>query len=112
MIVIGVDVHKHSLTAVAVDEFGRECGTWSGPVGVGLLVWARSADGERLWAVGAAIHQPLDHELLWVVALLEDRGPDRVERVVIDSLAEEEGEQGHRQPLLVGEQLRGQVFSE
>ena len=26
MIVIGVDVHKHSLTAVAVDEVGRPLG--------------------------------------------------------------------------------------
>jgi len=25
MIAIGVDVHKHSLTAVAVDELGRPC---------------------------------------------------------------------------------------
>ena len=56
MIVIGVDVHKHSLTAVAVDELGRERGAWSGPVGVGLLVWARSVDGERLWAVEDCRH--------------------------------------------------------
>ena len=56
MIVIGVDVHKHSLTAVAVDELGRECGAWSGPVGVGLLVWARLADVERLWAVEDCRH--------------------------------------------------------
>jgi len=32
MIVIGVDVHKHSLTALAVDELGRELARWSGPV--------------------------------------------------------------------------------
>src|ERR1700688_522436 len=51
MIVVGLDVHKHSLTAVAVDELGREGGAWRGASGVGLLVWARSVDKERLWAV-------------------------------------------------------------
>jgi transposase len=56
MIVIGVDVHKHSLTAVAVDELGRDRGGWSGPVCVGLLVWARSVDVERLWAVEDCRH--------------------------------------------------------
>jgi hypothetical protein len=30
MIVIGVDVHKHELTAVAVDELGRELDARSG----------------------------------------------------------------------------------
>jgi transposase len=56
MIVVGLDVHKHSLTAVAVDELGRERGAWSGPIGVGLLVWARSLEGERLWAVEDCRH--------------------------------------------------------
>jgi transposase len=56
MIVVGLDVHKHSLTAVAVDELGRERGAWSGPVGVGLLVWARSVGEERLWAVEDCRH--------------------------------------------------------
>jgi transposase len=56
MIVVGLDVHKHSLTAVAVDELGRERGGWSGPVGGGLLVWARSVDEERLWAVEDCRH--------------------------------------------------------
>jgi transposase len=51
MIVVGVDVHKHSLTAVAVEELGRELGAWSGPVGVGAVQWARSLGAERLWAV-------------------------------------------------------------
>ena len=53
MIVIGVDVHKQSLTAVAVDEVGRGC--WrSGRSAAGelsLLVWAARLDEERLWAV-------------------------------------------------------------
>ena len=46
MIVIGVDVHKHSLTAVAVDEAGRlleertqACGESS------LLAWASALGG-------------------------------------------------------------------
>ena len=56
MIVVGLDVHKHSLTAVAVDELGRERGAWSGPIGLGLLVWARSVDGDRLWAVEDCRH--------------------------------------------------------
>jgi len=38
MIVVGLDVHKHSLTAAAVDELGRECVSWSGPVGSGALM--------------------------------------------------------------------------
>ncbi len=57
MIVIGVDVHKHSLAALAVDELGRECATWSGPIGGGEVVaWARSLAGERLWAVEDCRH--------------------------------------------------------
>ena len=56
MIVVGVDVHKHSLTAVAVDELGRERDTWSGAIGAGLLAWARALDGERLWALEDCRH--------------------------------------------------------
>ena len=40
MIVIGVDVHKASLTAVAVDEVGREVGEQASVDGGGLLVWS------------------------------------------------------------------------
>jgi len=32
MIVVGLDVHKHALTAVAVDELGRTLAERSGPV--------------------------------------------------------------------------------
>ena len=32
MIVVGVDVHKHSLTATAVDELGRALAERSGPI--------------------------------------------------------------------------------
>jgi transposase len=57
MIVIGVDVHKYSLTAVAVDEVGRVLAERSGPGDDELLVWARSLDGEsRLWALEDCRH--------------------------------------------------------
>ncbi len=52
MIVIGVDVHKQSLTAVAVDEAGRMLGeTTVAATNDGLLAWASGLGGERLWAV-------------------------------------------------------------
>jgi len=54
MIVIGVDVHKHELTAVAVDELGRELESWSGPLGAALLSWP--PPGERLWALEDCRH--------------------------------------------------------
>jgi transposase len=54
MIVIGVDVHKHALTAVAVDELGRELTGWSGPVEAALL--SRAPAGERLWALEDCRH--------------------------------------------------------
>jgi transposase len=68
MIVIGVDVHKHSLTAVAVDELGRERGVWSGPIGVGAVQWAQSLGAERLWAVEDCRHvtRALEQALLAV----------------------------------------------
>src|SRR5690242_14208169 len=52
MIVIGLDVHKHSVTAVAVDEAGRPLEEKLIQVGSDELVgWAATLDGERLWAV-------------------------------------------------------------
>ena len=52
MIVIGLDVHKQSVTAVAVDEAGRPLAEKVIPVGSGdLLDWAGALDAERLWAV-------------------------------------------------------------
>jgi hypothetical protein len=39
MIVVGLDVHKHSLTAVAVDELGRTLASRSGPVDAQILDW-------------------------------------------------------------------------
>jgi transposase len=56
MIVIGVDVHKHSLTAVAVDEVGRTLSQCSGPIGAQLVGWARSLAEERLWALEDCRH--------------------------------------------------------
>src|SRR4051812_36620225 len=52
MIVIGLDVHKHSVTAVAVDEAGRPLAEKAIPVGSDeLLAWAAGLSDERLWAV-------------------------------------------------------------
>ena len=52
MIVIGLDVHKQSVTAVAVDEAGRPLAEEVIQVGSDeLLDWAAALDGERLWAV-------------------------------------------------------------
>jgi len=51
MIVIGVDVHKYSLTAVAVDEVGRTLAELTASDEHGLLAWSMSLPVERLWAV-------------------------------------------------------------
>ena len=51
MIVVGVDVHKRSLTAVAVDEAGRQLAEQTVVVAQELLSWAGSLGGERLWAI-------------------------------------------------------------
>ena len=52
MIVIGVDVHKQSLTAVAVDEAGRMLEEKTVAVTDGALVsWASGIGCERLWAL-------------------------------------------------------------
>lgn len=46
MIVIGVDVHKQSVTAVAVDEAGRMLDERTVAVGSDeLIVWASRLDG-------------------------------------------------------------------
>jgi transposase len=56
MIVVGLDVHKHSLTAVAVDELGRALAEYAGPVDEQILAWAESLAGERLWALEDCRH--------------------------------------------------------
>jgi transposase len=67
MIVIGVDVHKQSLTAVAVDEAGRmrDERTVAG-ANDGLLAWAASLSDERLWALEDCrqLTRALERELL------------------------------------------------
>jgi transposase len=56
MIVVGVDVHKHSLSAVAIDELGRTVAAHAGPVDESVLEWARSFAEERLWALEDCRH--------------------------------------------------------
>jgi transposase len=52
MIVIGVDVHKHSLTVVAIDQAGRMLDEKTvTAAGDGLVAWASQLSGERLWAL-------------------------------------------------------------
>jgi transposase len=52
MIVVGLDVHKQSVTAVVVDAAGRPLGEKTVLVGSeDLLGWACALDAERLWAV-------------------------------------------------------------
>jgi transposase len=52
MIVIGLDVHKQSVTAVAVDEAGRPLAEKVIEVGGDELPgWAATLGGDRLWAV-------------------------------------------------------------
>src|SRR5215204_2432199 len=51
MIVVGVDVHKQALTAVAVDEVGRSVAELTIGSARELVNWSTSLDPERLWAV-------------------------------------------------------------
>jgi transposase len=60
MMVIGIDAHKRSHTAVAVDDNGRQraaktVGTTTQDH-IRLLQWAASLDGERLWAIEDCRH--------------------------------------------------------
>src|SRR5829696_8796554 len=67
MIVIGVDVHKHSLTAVAVDEAGRMLDEKTvASADAELIGWASGLGGERLWALEDCrqLTRALEHELL------------------------------------------------
>lgn len=58
--VIGIDAHKRSHTAVMVDDNGREHSTKT--VGtttqddLRLMKWAASIDGDRLWAIEDCRH--------------------------------------------------------
>jgi transposase len=51
MIVVGVDVHKYSFTAVAVDEVGRSVAELTVGSARDLVAWSSSLGPERLWAV-------------------------------------------------------------
>ena len=51
MIVIGVDLHKQSLTAVAVDEAGRALAEATVGSASELLGWSVSSGSGRLWAL-------------------------------------------------------------
>jgi hypothetical protein len=52
MIVIGVDVHKHSFSAVAVDEVGRQLDALETADGEELVAWSRRLGRRRLWVGG------------------------------------------------------------
>jgi hypothetical protein len=67
MIVIGVDVHKQELTAVAVDELGRPLGEHSGAAdGDEVIAWACLLGEKRLWALEDCRHvtRALERRLL------------------------------------------------
>jgi transposase len=74
MIVIGLDVHKQSVTAVAVDEAGRPLDEKTIPVGSDeLLEWACALSSERLWAV-----EDCRQLTRWLEQQLLGRGEDLV----------------------------------
>jgi len=58
MLTIGVDAHKGTHMAVAVDAAGQECGHWQGPNStegwVGLRTWAKELGTERRWGIEGA----------------------------------------------------------
>jgi transposase len=56
MIVVGVDVHKHSLSAVAVDELGRQLDALETSDAAELLAWSKRVGRRRLWAVEDCRH--------------------------------------------------------
>ena len=100
MIVVGLDVHKQSLTAVAVDELGRTVAEYSGSVDGQVVAWAIPLDDERLWAVEDCRHvtRGLERSLLdqgerlvrvppRLTAPQRRRGRTRGKSDVIDALA-------------------------
>src|SRR5512135_349474 len=56
MIVVGVDVHKHSLSAVAVDEVGRQLDVVETSDPAELLAWSKRVGRRRLWALEDCRH--------------------------------------------------------
>src|SRR6266496_3874980 len=74
MIVIGVDVHKQSVTAVAVDEAGRMLDERTVAVGSDELIgWASALGTERLWAL-----EDCRQLTRWLERQLLSRGEDLV----------------------------------
>lgn len=74
MIVIGLDVHKQSVTAVAVDEAGRMLDERTVVVGSDELVaWAGALSGQRMWAV-----EDCRQLTRWLERQLRDRAEDVV----------------------------------
>jgi transposase len=56
MIVIGVDMHRHSLSAVAVDELGRQLDVLETSDAQELVSWSKSLGRRRLWALEDCRH--------------------------------------------------------
>jgi transposase len=56
MIVVGVDVHKQSLSAVAVDEVGRQLDCLETSDGGELIAWSKRVGRRRLWALEDCRH--------------------------------------------------------
>ena len=56
MIVIGVDVHKQSLSAVAVDEVGRQLDCLETSEAAELISWSKRVGRRRLWALEDCRH--------------------------------------------------------
>ena len=70
MVVLGIDAHKRSHTAVAVDEMGRKLGERTAGTTsadhLELLRWAEQFGADRTWAVGGCRHlsRRLERDLL------------------------------------------------
>ena len=56
MIVIGVDVRKHSLSAVAVDEVGRQLDCLETSDGDELIAWSKRVGRRRRWTLEDCRH--------------------------------------------------------
>src|SRR2546429_2545008 len=56
MIVIGVDVHKYSLSAVAVDEVGRQLDCLETSDAAELVAWSKRVGRRRRWALEDCRH--------------------------------------------------------
>jgi transposase len=60
MVIVGIDAHKYTHTAVAVDEVGKRLGTRTVRANtdghLDLLSWAETFPGERRWAIEDCRH--------------------------------------------------------